>query len=99
MTAPTINMPPEMARQVQATGLLTQDRLITIFEDALRQTRHAALFDTVRRNQAIGEELLSARRFKRKLLQPGGRALHENGERGGQGGNKNQFDLCITTLS
>ena len=68
MTALTINMPPELARQVQAAGLLAQDRLIAIFEEALRQTRRAALFDTVRRNQAIGEELLSASEIQAEIV-------------------------------
>ena len=68
MTALTINMPPELARQVQAAGLLAQDRLIAIFEEALRQTRRAALFDAVRRNQAIGEELLSASEIQAEIV-------------------------------
>ena len=68
MTALTINMPAELATQVQAAGLLAQDRLIAIFEEALRQTRRAALFDTVQRNQAIGEELLSASEIKAEIV-------------------------------
>ena len=68
MTALTINMPPELASQVEAAGLLAQDRLIAIFEEALRQTRRTVLFDTVRRNQATGEELLSASEIQAEIV-------------------------------
>ena len=68
MTALTINMPPELASQVEAAGLLAQDRLIAIFEEALRQTRRTVLFDTVRRNQVTGEELLSASEIQAEIV-------------------------------
>jgi hypothetical protein len=68
MTTLKINMPPELAKQVEAAGLLAQDRLIALFEEALRQARRAALFDTVRRNQAIGEELLSPSEIQAEIV-------------------------------
>jgi hypothetical protein len=68
MTTLKINMPPELAKQVEAAVLLAQDRLIALFEEALRQARRAALFDTVRRNQAIGEELLSPSEIQAEIV-------------------------------
>lgn len=79
MTALTINMPTELATQVQAAGLLAQDRLVAIFEEALRQTRRAALFDTVRRNQTIGEELLSTSEIQAEIVAARRARLHESG--------------------
>jgi hypothetical protein len=68
MTALTIDMPAELACQVQAAGLLNPDKLVVIFEEALRQSQRASLFDTVRRNQAVGSDLISSAEVREEIL-------------------------------
>ena len=67
MTALQIDMPQELAAQVQAAGLLTQDKVIAIFEEALRQSRRASLFSSLRRHQVSGEEVISASEIQAEI--------------------------------
>jgi hypothetical protein len=67
MTSLTIDMPEQLAAQVQAAGLLEREKVVAIFGDALRRSRASRLFDVIRRNQISGPELIDPENIQAEI--------------------------------